>query len=144
LKLKIYKSHTKHQNKFRSHHSISDNKNFKIRSYLTIFWQPFLFVFLINIIYLHNHRTKFTNPEQNICTYRTSYMNCQNKYVYVSNKSADVIFACKLFFIYIFNWSYIIITRTKQMNCQNKREHLSEKDPIIARTSLHVIPNKKM
>jgi hypothetical protein len=38
---------------------------------------------------------------------------------------------------------YFIIARTKQIKCQNKREQLSEQDPIITRTSLYVIWNKK-
>jgi hypothetical protein len=33
--INIYKSQTKHQIKFRSHHWVSDNKNFETRSHLT-------------------------------------------------------------------------------------------------------------
>jgi hypothetical protein len=51
--------------KFRSHHWISDNKNFETRSYLTIFWQTFLFIFLITVVYSVIARTK--------------RMKCQNK-----------------------------------------------------------------
>jgi ABC-type histidine transport system ATPase subunit len=69
--------------KFRSHHWNSDNKNFEIRSRLTIFWQTFLFAFLITVIYSVIARTK--------------RMKCQNKreqlseQVYMSSRITNMV-----------------------------------------------------
>jgi hypothetical protein len=69
--------------KFRSHHWISNNKNFETRSHLTIFWQAFLFIFLIMLIY-------------SVIT-RTKRMKCQNKreqlseQVYMSSRTTNMV-----------------------------------------------------
>jgi hypothetical protein len=76
--LKIKKKSINHKSsikiEFRFHHWIPDNKNFETRSHLTIFWQTFLFVFLIKVIYNVIAWTKRI-------IFRINENNCQNKFV---------------------------------------------------------------
>jgi hypothetical protein len=85
-----------------SFHTIKTLKQDPTCRYLTNFLNLYL---LINIIYYVQYTTAikiYKLPDNNICTYRTSYMNCRNKYVYVSNKSVDVT-SCSKFKNFIIN-----------------------------------------
>jgi hypothetical protein len=46
-------------------------------------------------------------------------------------------------FVFLIKIKCSIIAKTKQIKYQNNQEQLSKQDPIIARTSLYVIPNEK-
>jgi hypothetical protein len=78
--------------KFRSHHWISDNKNFETRSHLTIFWQTF-FIHIFNYGYIFCYRWNKTNEvrEQTRITVRTSlYVISNNKYSVRTNRNKRV------------------------------------------------------
>jgi hypothetical protein len=135
--------------KFRLHHWIPHNKNFEIRSHLTIFWQTFLFIFFIKVIYTviaRTKRIKWQNKREQVRTNLYVFPNNKCGVRTNQNKGQDMLLLwteqhiTKARTIYYYSRNKFVWHLEKK--CRNKSEQLLKQNPIIVGTILCVILNK--